>query len=173
MLVGLIFRETVKDKRSILSWRERGKDVLPSHVRGVDIRPVTGTLSSVLSREEKASDDPSRAASNGSSSRSGMGFGRQGERGAGLRGTCDRYAHERLFSIDLAFFLIIKVTFSRNQPNPLQDTPRRRREKKNHDGLFVMIVSLMVNALSCIELFPVVDLSICILIVLRSLLHTS
>ncbi|KAI9571923.1 hypothetical protein HD554DRAFT_2168731 [Boletus coccyginus] len=84
MLVGLIFREKAKDKRSILSWRERGKDVLPSHVRGVDIRPVTGALSSVLSRDEKAGD-PSRTPSD-ASSRSGMGFGRQGEKAAGLKG---------------------------------------------------------------------------------------
>lgn len=86
MLVGLIFREKAKDKRSILSWRERGKDVLPSHVRGVDIRPVTGALSSVLSRDEKAGD-PSRTPSD-ASSQSGMGFGRQGEKAAGLKGTC-------------------------------------------------------------------------------------
>ena len=84
MLVGLIFREKVKDKRSILSWRERSKDVLPSHVRGIDVRPVTGTLSSVLSREDKASD-PTRTLSD-ASSRSGMGFGRQGEKSAALKG---------------------------------------------------------------------------------------
>ncbi|KAF8547316.1 hypothetical protein OG21DRAFT_1517481 [Imleria badia] len=84
MLVGLIFREKAKDKRSILSWRERGKDVLPSHVRGVDVRPVTGTLSSALSREDKA-DDPTRTLSD-ASSRSGMGFGRQGEKSAALKG---------------------------------------------------------------------------------------
>lgn len=96
MLVGLIFRETVKDKRSVLSWRERGKDVLPSHVRGVEIRPVgtgAGTLSSVFSREEKdggGGSDPVLAPSNASSSRPGKGFGRQGEKSAGLRGTCCR-----------------------------------------------------------------------------------
>jgi len=84
MLVGLIFREKVKDKRSILSWRERGKDVLPSHVRGVDIRPVTGALSSAFSRDEK-SDDPARTPSD-ASSRSGLGFGRQAEKAAGLKG---------------------------------------------------------------------------------------
>jgi len=84
MLVGLIFREKVKDKRSILSWRERGRDVLPSHVRGVDVRPVTGALASVFSHEEKAGD-PTRTPSD-ASSRSGFGFGRQGEKAAGLKG---------------------------------------------------------------------------------------
>ncbi|KAH7927206.1 hypothetical protein BV22DRAFT_1032095 [Leucogyrophana mollusca] len=80
ILVGLIFRERSKMKRSILSWRERAKDVLPSHVRGVDIRPVVGTVSSIFSRDEKAGD-PAK-----SPSAAGLGFGRQGESGAALKG---------------------------------------------------------------------------------------
>ncbi|KAF9221716.1 hypothetical protein BS17DRAFT_784554 [Gyrodon lividus] len=84
ILAGLIFREKAKDKRSILSWRERGKDVLPTHVRGVDIRPVTGAVSSMFSHDEK-NGHPTRAPSN-ASNRAGMGFGRQGEKGAALKG---------------------------------------------------------------------------------------
>ncbi|KAF9238681.1 hypothetical protein BU15DRAFT_88305 [Melanogaster broomeanus] len=84
ILVGLIFREKVKDKRSILSWRERGKDALPTHVRGVDIRPVTGAVSSMFSRDEKAGD-PTRTPSD-ASSRAGLSFGRQGEKAAALKG---------------------------------------------------------------------------------------
>lgn len=82
ILVGLIFRERSKDKRSILSWRERGRDVLPSHVRGADIQPVTGTLSSL--RAEKTGD--TTLIGSDISSRSGMGFGRQGEKSATLKG---------------------------------------------------------------------------------------
>ncbi|KAF8841861.1 hypothetical protein BDN67DRAFT_1010256 [Paxillus ammoniavirescens] len=84
ILFGLIFREKAKDKRSILSWRERGKDVLPTHVRGVDVRPVTGAVSSVFSRGGKDGDlsqQPSDAPS-----RPGLGFGRQGEKAAMLKG---------------------------------------------------------------------------------------
>lgn len=103
ILVGLIFREKVKDKRSILSWRERGKDVLPSHVRGVDIRPVTGALSSAFSRDEKAGD-PTRTASD-ASSRSGLGFGRQAEKAAGLKGMCVQTAHEKSLKRSLGFML--------------------------------------------------------------------
>ncbi|KIJ60912.1 hypothetical protein HYDPIDRAFT_169949 [Hydnomerulius pinastri MD-312] len=76
ILVGLIFREKSKDKRSILSWRERGKDALPTHVRGVDVRPMTAAVSSMFSHDEK-SGDPTRP---------GMGFGRQGEKAAALKG---------------------------------------------------------------------------------------
>lgn len=103
MLVGLIFREKVKDKRSILSWRERGKDVLPSHVRGVDIRPVTGALSSAFSRDEKT-DDPTRTPSD-ASSRSGLGFGRQAEKAAGLKGVCLPSAREQSLKRFLGFIL--------------------------------------------------------------------
>ncbi|KIK74856.1 hypothetical protein PAXRUDRAFT_835869 [Paxillus rubicundulus Ve08.2h10] len=84
ILFGLIFREKAKDKRSILSWRERGKDVLPTHVRGMDVRPVTGAVSSVFSGSGKVGDltqQPSDAPS-----RLGLGFGRQGEKAAMLKG---------------------------------------------------------------------------------------
>jgi len=82
ILFGLIFREKAKDKRSILSWRERGKDVLPTHVRGVDVRPVTGAVSAVFSRGGKdLSQQPSDAPS-----RPGLGFGKQGEKAAVLKG---------------------------------------------------------------------------------------
>lgn len=89
MLVGLIFREKVKDKRSILSWRERGKDALPTHVQGVDIRPVTGALSSVFTGSSEKSSDATRVGSSAApSGRPGMGFGRQAEKTAALRGAC-------------------------------------------------------------------------------------
>ena len=103
ILVGLIFREKVKDKRSILSWRERGKDVLPSHVRGVDIRPVTGALSSAFSRDEKT-DDPTRTPSD-ASSRSGLGFGRQAEKAAGLKGMYVPSVREQSLKRFLGFIL--------------------------------------------------------------------
>ncbi|KAG9310973.1 hypothetical protein JVU11DRAFT_8851 [Chiua virens] len=83
ILVGLIFRGSARDKRSILSWRERGRDVLPTHIQNVDIRPVTGTLSSMMNRKER-SDSGSTPSS--ASSRAGLSFGRQGEKAAGLKG---------------------------------------------------------------------------------------
>ncbi|KAJ7456886.1 hypothetical protein FB451DRAFT_597420 [Mycena latifolia] len=80
MLAGLIFRESAKAKRSITSWREHAKSALPTHVAGVDIRPVASAtpsfVSSVFKGEEKA---PGEA-------KIGYGFGAQGERAAGLKG---------------------------------------------------------------------------------------
>ena len=67
-------------RRSILSWRERAKDVLPSHVRGVDIRPVVGSVSSMFSQNEKAGDHMK------SPSATGLGFGRQAENHAAMKG---------------------------------------------------------------------------------------
>ncbi|KAG6331676.1 hypothetical protein ID866_7416, partial [Astraeus odoratus] len=79
ILVGLIFRERAKDKRNILSWRERRKDVLPTVAL-----PVGG----FLHRDEKGSARPlqSPTSSYSSSGRAGMGFGRQAEKAAELKG---------------------------------------------------------------------------------------
>jgi hypothetical protein len=73
ILIGLIFRASAKSKRSITSWREHGKSVLPNHITGSSMHTVhfggdnadTGSLSS----------------------KAGYGFGRQGEKAAGLKGT--------------------------------------------------------------------------------------
>ncbi|KAJ7270913.1 hypothetical protein C8J57DRAFT_1320004 [Mycena rebaudengoi] len=78
MLAGLIFREGAKSKRSVTSWREHAKNSLPTHVAGVDIRPVATAapsfVSSVFKGDEKAPGEP------------GYGFGVKGERAAGLKG---------------------------------------------------------------------------------------
>ncbi|KAJ6559225.1 hypothetical protein DFH09DRAFT_1247999 [Mycena vulgaris] len=80
MFAGLIFRQSAKSKRSITSWREHAKSALPTHVAGVDIRPVATAapsfVSSVFKNEQKAPGD----------AKAGYGFGLQGERAAGLKG---------------------------------------------------------------------------------------
>jgi len=80
MLAGLIFRQSAKSKRSITSWREHAKSALPTHVAGIDIRPVASAapsfVSSVFKGDEK---EPGEA-------KIGYGFGVQGERAAGLKG---------------------------------------------------------------------------------------
>jgi len=80
MLVGLIWREHAKSKRSLLSWREKNKNVLPTHVR-VDIQTESslGRTMSTRSENEKAEEE-------GRESRAGLGFGRQGEKAAALKG---------------------------------------------------------------------------------------
>lgn len=85
VFLGLIFREGAKSKRSVTSWREHAKSALPTHVGGVDIRPVVNMASSPPSfvsnmwpgsggKDEKPSD------------KAGFGFGRQGEKAAGMKG---------------------------------------------------------------------------------------
>jgi len=71
IIIGLVWRETAKSKRSITSWREQSKGVLPEY---------TPRFSSVFA-SEKHFDGESR-----SSSRAGYGFGRQGEKAAALKG---------------------------------------------------------------------------------------
>ncbi|KAJ7756191.1 hypothetical protein B0H16DRAFT_1538954 [Mycena metata] len=81
MLAGLIFRETAKAKRSITSWREHAKSALPTHVAGVDIRPVASAAPSFVSSVFKGDEDKAVP-----EARIGHGFGVQGERAAGLKG---------------------------------------------------------------------------------------
>jgi len=76
VLVGLIFRQSAKSKRSFTSWREHAKSALPTHVAGVDVRPATFMSKSYTGGTDRP---PIGRMSN-------TGFGRQGEKAAGLRG---------------------------------------------------------------------------------------
>ncbi|KAF8064056.1 hypothetical protein FPV67DRAFT_1782420 [Lyophyllum atratum] len=85
ILVGLIWRESAKTKRSVTSWREHAKSALPTHVAGVDVRPAMSVASSSVSNMWGGNDGKTRASEAGSG-KSGFGFGRQGEKAAGLKG---------------------------------------------------------------------------------------
>ncbi|TFK54690.1 hypothetical protein OE88DRAFT_1732002 [Heliocybe sulcata] len=83
LILGLIFRESAKARRSITSWRAERKGVLPTIK---DIRPqATGsTARTYYSDNEKAHALESEYGS--MKSHKGYGFGRQGEKAAGLKG---------------------------------------------------------------------------------------
>jgi len=91
MLLGLIFRESAKEKRSITSWRAEAKGNLPT---ARDDRPMfvnanPSFVSSVFTGGEKAreADEFGTWRSESSSEKqSGYGFGRQGEKAAGMKG---------------------------------------------------------------------------------------
>jgi len=75
--LGLIFREHAKPTRSIRLWREGENDgTLPMH---------TGDISTPKFRPSVFGGNPADASDRGDSS-TGFGFGRQGEKQAGLRG---------------------------------------------------------------------------------------
>ena len=81
VLMGLIFREGAKSKRSVTSWREHAKSALPTHVGGVDIRPVVNMASappSFVSNMWPGSGDKDEKPFD----KAGFGFGRQGEKAA-------------------------------------------------------------------------------------------
>ncbi|TFK36490.1 hypothetical protein BDQ12DRAFT_241609 [Crucibulum laeve] len=88
--LGLVFRASAKSKRSVTSWREHAKSALPTHVAGVDVRPMMPSSppsfvsnmwnSNTDGEKNRASDTPSGKSS------TGFGFGRQGEKAAGLKG---------------------------------------------------------------------------------------
>lgn len=91
MLLGLIFRETAKRYRSIRAWREEARGILPSET---DKRPFfassapavfkgfSGPQVTVVRHDTNTSEAPSWR----STEKAGYGFGRQGEKAAGLRG---------------------------------------------------------------------------------------
>lgn len=88
MLLGLIFRESAKQRRSIKAWRAGPQDTLPTHLSPAASlnRSATGTsgqsfTSSTAYEEKVAEFGTARGAS-----RAGYGFGRQGEKAAGMKG---------------------------------------------------------------------------------------
>jgi len=100
MLIGLIFRAKAKPRRSITAWKERAKDVLPPPVlggfeKGMDFSRAVGVepprfMSNIfdtpnhIPRNDTGDSGVSRSTTG--TSRSGLGFGRQGEKAAELKG---------------------------------------------------------------------------------------
>ncbi len=81
ILLGLIFRERAKTKRSITSWRAEAKGILPTthDLRPQFARPQSGFVSTLFSGKAN------NAASN--DEKAGYGFGTAGEKKAALKGT--------------------------------------------------------------------------------------
>jgi len=107
MLLGLIFRENAKPKRSIAVWRSAGEDLMSKARKGAamlprsyDLRPSSTVIRKAFSGDvekdamkerDGASFDSWRSGTTAASgteqkAKTGFGFGRQGEKAAGLRG---------------------------------------------------------------------------------------
>jgi hypothetical protein len=100
MFIGLIFRAKAKPRRSITAWKERAKDVLPAPVlggfeKGMEFSRAVGVepprfMSNVfdtpshIPRNDTGGSGMSRSTTG--TSKSGLGFGRQGEKAAELKG---------------------------------------------------------------------------------------
>jgi len=82
IFLGLIFRESAKDKRSITSWRSESKNVLPTYNPKLSGSP--SFLSSTFGDDKGRQSD--NFVSGIRSEKAGYGFGRQGEKQAGLKG---------------------------------------------------------------------------------------
>ncbi|KAF8176041.1 hypothetical protein BJ912DRAFT_1024413 [Pholiota molesta] len=95
MLLGLIFREKAKAKRSITTWRAEAKGILPTSTDKrpvfVNAGPYAVSFGSPAPTEKqpyilRADTTVSDAGTWRSTEKAGLGFGRQGEKAAGLRG---------------------------------------------------------------------------------------
>jgi len=95
MFLGLLFRESAKKYRSITAWREAAKGILPTNniekpiftsntfSRGLQKdAPFIPPRVTIVRQDTSVSDAPSWK----STEKVGYGFGRQGEKAAGLRG---------------------------------------------------------------------------------------
>ncbi|KAH9928103.1 uncharacterized protein B0H18DRAFT_823144, partial [Fomitopsis serialis] len=80
MFLGLIFRERARERRCIFAWRERAKDVLPTSKLGPLQAPAEKFVDDVFSGNWKV------GATEFGRKKAGFGFGRQGEKQAGLKG---------------------------------------------------------------------------------------
>ncbi|KAH6894937.1 hypothetical protein BKA70DRAFT_1319105 [Coprinopsis sp. MPI-PUGE-AT-0042] len=89
MLLGLIFRAGAKEKRSIRGWRAENKAVLPTSEKNIRVAfPTAGATHVSFANEKPMSyfGGAERSDSWRSTDKAGMGFGRQAERAANLRG---------------------------------------------------------------------------------------
>lgn len=88
VFVGLIFRQSAKSKRSLTSWREHAKSALPTHVAGIDVRPIvaSGPPSFVSNFYSGGSKEGDAGVADTQDKFAGFGFGKQGEKAAGLKG---------------------------------------------------------------------------------------
>jgi len=90
ILVGLIWREKVKARRSITAWKERAKDVLPTRVVNGMEKGMEYGKNHIFVHHTGSSDESDGGASGSASvasiAKSGYGFGRQGEKAANLKG---------------------------------------------------------------------------------------
>jgi len=84
ILLGLIFGVKAKQRRSIRAWRSDSNDILPpvGKTRPAFTRPDSSYVASFFKPSEKLEFGSSHV--NGSSS--GLGFGKHGEKAAGLKG---------------------------------------------------------------------------------------
>jgi len=83
MFLGLVFRESAKYKRSLTSWRSESKGILPS-AHHPKFAGSPSFLSSTYVDEKGSLNDEFPGGLK--SEKAGYGFGRQGEKAAGLRG---------------------------------------------------------------------------------------
>lgn len=88
ILLGLIFRESAKIKRSLTSWKDHAKSALPTHVAGVDVRGAVdiatkapGFVSSYFPGKHDENEKENKTGP-----KNGLGFGRHADKAAALKG---------------------------------------------------------------------------------------
>lgn len=86
ILLGFIFSSSARAKRSVTSWRDQVDPPLPSYTPGSATPRTLANPPSLVWGEKKAGSGTPPGAGSSSPFKTGMGFGRQAEKAAGLKG---------------------------------------------------------------------------------------
>jgi hypothetical protein len=86
ILLGFIFSSSARAKRSVTSWRDQVDPPLPSYTPGSATPRTLGSPPSLVWGEKKAGSSSAPGAGTSAPGKTGMGFGRQAEKAAGLKG---------------------------------------------------------------------------------------
>ncbi|KAF8712472.1 hypothetical protein AX14_013067 [Amanita brunnescens Koide BX004] len=86
ILLGFIFSSSARAKRSVTSWRDQVEPPLPSYTPGSATPRTLGSPPSLVWGEKKAGSSSAPGAGTSAPGKTGMGFGRQAEKAAGLKG---------------------------------------------------------------------------------------
>jgi hypothetical protein len=86
ILLGFIFSSSARAKRSVTSWRDQVDPPLPSYTPGSATPRTLANPPSLVWGEKKAGSSSPSGAGTSLPFKTGMGFGRQAEKAAGLKG---------------------------------------------------------------------------------------
>lgn len=133
MFLGLIFREGAKSKRSL---RGEKKGIITGDIRPhvLDMAPqfqIPANASAYPEAQEKSADDVAYSfASWKSTDKAGYGFGRQGEKAAGLRGFMLQRPEETLprYASPTPTFAAAPESSRAPSPTPSAEPPRAHRD---------------------------------------------
>lgn len=145
MLLGLIFRASAKPKRSVTSWRNESKPVLPTHTGSSGTTKVTASFA--IGRRDTYFPDSGTTLQRGGSEHGstyksplpysekvGYGFGTYGEKAAGLKGFLLQKPEEALPRYMTPPPALSRNGTKRSSSSSFESPSHRRSESQDSEG---------------------------------------